>query len=286
MTKRWAATSSRRRAWRSGRTAGRSSRSASAPRRPRRSRRAAASLGAGVRRAVRRVQAGLEGVRPVTEQAAHREARRLTAAERKRLEDEYYLSANVLKASEDKTFPGAIVASLASPWGQAVSAGDPANTYFGSYREVFARDLYETWTGLVADGDLATARAATLFLFERQQLPDGSMPRNSLVNGKPAPDSFGTQLDEVAYPILMAAAARAHRRRAVREPHQAGRELPDLARPLVRIRALGGTGGLLALDDRRRDRRASPRRPTWPASTATRPRPRSGSASPTTGSAR
>src|SRR5206468_4310167 len=120
------------------------------------------------------------------------------------LADEYYLSANVLKASEDKTFPGAIVASLASPWGQAVSAGDPANTYFGSYREVFARDLYEAWTGLVADGDLATARDATLFLFERQQLPDGSMPRNSLVNGKVAPDSFGTQLDETAYPILMA----------------------------------------------------------------------------------
>ena len=120
------------------------------------------------------------------------------------LADEYYLSANVLKASEDKTFPGAIVASLASPWGQAISAGDPANTYFGSYREVFARDLYEAWTGLFADGDLATARDATLFLFERQQLPDGSMPRNSLVNGKTAPDSFGTQLDEVAFPILMA----------------------------------------------------------------------------------
>jgi hypothetical protein len=114
------------------------------------------------------------------------------------------VSANVIKASEDKTFAGAIVASLASPWGQAVSAGDPGNTYFGSYREVFARDLYEAWTGLVADGDLATARAATLFLFERQQLPDGSMPRNSLVNGKTAPDSFGTQLDEAAYPILMA----------------------------------------------------------------------------------
>jgi hypothetical protein len=42
------------------------------------------------------------------------------------------------------------------------------------------------------------------FLFERQQQPDGSMPRNSLVNGRTAPDSFGTQLDEVAYPILMA----------------------------------------------------------------------------------
>ena len=96
------------------------------------------------------------------------------------------------------------MASLASPWGQAVSAGDPLNTYFGSYREVFARDLYEAYTGLLADGDLATARDATLFLFERQQLPDGSMPRNSLVNGKTAPDSFGTKLDEAAYPILMA----------------------------------------------------------------------------------
>jgi glucoamylase len=116
---------------------------------------------------------------------------------------QYYVSANVVKASEDKTFPGAIVASLASPWGQAVSAGDPNNTYFGSYREVFSRDLYEAWTALLTDGDLSTAQAATRFLLEKQQLPDGSLPRNSLVNGKLAPDSFNTQLDEVAYPILM-----------------------------------------------------------------------------------
>ena len=119
----------------------------------------------------------------------------------------YYLSANVLKASEDKTYPGAIVASLASPWGQSVQAGVTANgepSYFGSYREVFARDLYETFTGLMADGDVATARAATLFLFDRQQLPSGAMPRNSLLNGKAAPDTGGLQLDETAYPILMA----------------------------------------------------------------------------------
>ncbi len=116
----------------------------------------------------------------------------------------YYLSANVLKASEDKTFPGAVAASLASPWGQAVAAGSSTLTYFGSYREVFARDLYETFTGLLLDGNVATARDTVRFLFERQQLSDGSMPRNSLVNGKPAPDTFGTQLDEVTYPILMA----------------------------------------------------------------------------------
>jgi glucoamylase len=119
----------------------------------------------------------------------------------------YYLSANVLKASEDKTFPGAIVASLASPWGQAVPAGVLAGgkpVYFGSYREVFGRDLYEAFTGLLTDGDLATARAATLFLFGHQQLPNGQMPRNSLVNGQAAPDTGGNQLDETAYPILMA----------------------------------------------------------------------------------
>ncbi len=119
----------------------------------------------------------------------------------------YWLSANVLKASEDKTFPGAIVASLASPWGQSVPAGvlaGGAPSYFGSYREVFARDLYEAFTGLLADGDIASAKAATLFLFDRQQLPTGAMPRNSLLNGEPAPDTGGLQLDEVGYPILMA----------------------------------------------------------------------------------
>ncbi|HEX3458080.1 MAG TPA: glycoside hydrolase family 15 protein, partial [Candidatus Baltobacteraceae bacterium] len=122
----------------------------------------------------------------------------------KTLRDIYYLSANVIKAAEDKTFPGAIVASLAAPWGQAISAGDPINTFFGSQREVFARDLYAASTALLVAGDLATARDAVTFLFSRQQLADGSMPRNSLVNGKPAPDSFNTQLDETAFAILMA----------------------------------------------------------------------------------
>ncbi len=120
---------------------------------------------------------------------------------------EYYESVNVVKASEDKMFPGAIAAGLASPWGQAIPAGDFTNgqpTYFGSYREVFARDLYEAFAGLLVAGDVRTAQDATRFLFERQQQPDGSMPRNSLENGKVAPDTGGLQLDETSYPILMA----------------------------------------------------------------------------------
>ncbi len=119
----------------------------------------------------------------------------------------YWLSANVLKSSVDKQFPGAIAASLASPWGQAVSAGDlPGGkpVYFGSYREVFSRDLYEAVTGLLSVGDVATARDATRFLFDRQQQAAGNMPRNSLLNGETAPDTGGIQLDETAYPILMA----------------------------------------------------------------------------------
>ena len=166
-------------------------------------------------------------------------------------------NANVLKAVEDKTFPGAIVAGARPRRGARRSRPATRRTrYFGSYREVFARDLYEAWTGLMADGDTATARDATLFLFDRQQQPDGSMPRNSLVNGKAAPDSFGTQLDETVVPDPDGRPAGPHRPVALREPHQAGGELRRRPRPVVRRRALGGAGRLLAVDDRRRDRRA------------------------------
>ena len=58
----------------------------------------------------------------------------LTAAQAQALDLHYYLSANVLKASEDKTFPGAIVASLASPWGQAVQRRRPARRQAGLLR--------------------------------------------------------------------------------------------------------------------------------------------------------
>jgi glucoamylase len=120
----------------------------------------------------------------------------------------YYLSANVLRASEDKTFAGATAASLASPWGQAVPAGQTAGDglapYFGSYREVFPRDAYETFTGFLVDGDLATARQMVRYWFDDMQLPDGAFPRNGLLNGEAAPDTGGLQLDETADPILAA----------------------------------------------------------------------------------
>ena len=115
----------------------------------------------------------------------------------------YWVSANVIKAAEDKTNIGAFVASPTDPWGQSVPA---ATTHAGwTYREVFARDSYETFTGLLADGDTASARDMTLFMFDRAQQPDGSFPRDSELDGTVAPDTFGlSEIDEVAYPLLMA----------------------------------------------------------------------------------
>src|SRR5690349_300344 len=115
----------------------------------------------------------------------------------------YWLSANVIKADEDKTYPGAFVASPTDPWGQSVPA---TTTHPGwTYRSVFARDGYETFTGLLADGDLPSAQAMVRFLFGRAQQPDGSFPRDSLIDGAVAPDTFGlSEIDEDAYPLLMA----------------------------------------------------------------------------------
>jgi len=96
----------------------------------------------------------------------------------------------------------------------------------------------------------------TRFLFERQQQADGSMPRNSLTNGKPAPDSFNTQLDECAYPLGHGARRGPHRQRVLQGPHRAGRELRGQPRPVLRPGALGGAERLLALDDLGGDRRA------------------------------
>ncbi len=137
---------------------------------------------------LRRPPAGLPGFSGAQNAAMHRT---------------YWLSANVIKAAEDKTNTGAFVASPTDPWGQSVPA---STTHAGwTYREVFARDSYETFTGLLADGDRASARDMVQFMFDKTQQPDGSFPRDSELDGAVAPDTFGlSEIDEVAYPLLMA----------------------------------------------------------------------------------
>jgi glucoamylase len=128
----------------------------------------------------------------------------LTGSQRLAAIKNYYQSANVVKASEDKTYPGAIVAGLDAPWGQSIVANDPNNLFVGGYKEVFARDLYEAWTALYTDGDVSTAQATVRYLLLKSQQANGSQPRNSLLDGTKAADAFNDQLDETAYPILMA----------------------------------------------------------------------------------
>jgi glucoamylase len=112
---------------------------------------------------------------------------------------EFNLAAMVVRAHEDKTYPGAIIASMSIPWGPAVAA-DQQNV--GGYHLVWARDLYEAATSLMVAGDSATARRSLRYLFDVQQRPDGSFPQNSWLDGRPYWPS--EQLDEDSYPTILA----------------------------------------------------------------------------------
>lgn len=112
---------------------------------------------------------------------------------------EFDLSAMVLRAHEDKTYRGAMIASMSIPWGFAAKADDPS---VGGYHLVWARDLYEVATALLAAGDRAAAERALLYLLYVQQKPDGSFPQNSWLDGHPYWSSL--QMDEVSYPIILA----------------------------------------------------------------------------------
>jgi glucan 1,4-alpha-glucosidase len=123
------------------------------------------------------------------------------------LKAQYWTSANVIKATADKQFTGAVVSSLADPWGQATTANGASNglpSVDVNYRVIFERDFSETFTGFLADGDAATARAMTRYIFAKVELPDGSFPRDALVNGATAPDNYVLEPDEQAFPLIMA----------------------------------------------------------------------------------
>ena len=115
------------------------------------------------------------------------------------LRTQYDVALMALHAHEDKTYRGAYVASLSIPWGQAKS-GDGTDH---GYRAVWARDLYEIATALMAAGDTAGAGRALDYLLNVQERSDGSLPHNTLVDGS-STGLDGIQLDEVAFPAVLA----------------------------------------------------------------------------------
>ena len=111
----------------------------------------------------------------------------------------YTRSATVLKVHEDRTFPGALVASLSVPWGEASDSR-------GGYHLVWSRDLVESAGALLAMGAAAEARQVLTYLISTQQA-DGHWLQNQWLGGKPFWQ--GVQLDETGFPVLLAAALQA-----------------------------------------------------------------------------
>jgi len=107
-----------------------------------------------------------------------------------------HISHNVVLAHEDKTFAGAFIASASIPWGYAKGDDD-----LGGYHLVWTRDMVQTATALMACGRTDTALRALVYLACTQK-PDGGFSQNFWVNGEPY--WTGIQLDEVAFPIMLA----------------------------------------------------------------------------------
>ena len=106
------------------------------------------------------------------------------------------VSHNVILTHEDKTYQGAFIASASIPWGASKSDDD-----LGGYHLVWTRDMVQSATALLACGRCETALRALVYLACTQH-PDGSFAQNFWIDGTPY--WTGIQLDEVAFPIMLA----------------------------------------------------------------------------------
>ncbi|HTU43986.1 MAG TPA: glycoside hydrolase family 15 protein [Bryobacteraceae bacterium] len=106
-------------------------------------------------------------------------------------------SYNLLLTHEDDLYRGAFIASLTIPWGEARDDKEGK----GGYHLVWTRDMVESAMGLLAAGNTEAPFRALVYLASRQE-EDGKFPQNFWVNG----EAFwtGMQLDEVAFPVLLA----------------------------------------------------------------------------------
>jgi glucoamylase len=105
-------------------------------------------------------------------------------------------SVQVLLSHEDKDFPGALIASLSIPWGEAKNAVE-----VDGYHLVWPRDMVNSASGLLAVGDAETPLRALIYL-AASQAADGGFPQNFWVDAHP--HWTGIQLDQVSFPVLLA----------------------------------------------------------------------------------
>jgi glucoamylase len=108
----------------------------------------------------------------------------------------YRVSTAVLKTHQAKRSVGGMIAGLSIPWGVAKGDDD-----LGGYHLVWPRDLVESAGGMLAAGDVVGAQQTLIYLICTQDA-DGHWPQNMWLNGEPY--WSGIQMDETAFPILLA----------------------------------------------------------------------------------
>ena len=108
----------------------------------------------------------------------------------------YHVSHSMILAHEDKTYDGALIASLSIPWGEYTSDDE-----LGGYHLVWTRDMCHSASGLLAAGSTEVPLRALIYLACTQK-EDGGFYQNFWINGEP--HWRGIQLDETAFPILLA----------------------------------------------------------------------------------
>jgi glucoamylase len=107
-------------------------------------------------------------------------------------------SATVLKIHEDRTYPGAVVASLSTPWGNSTDT-------LGGYHLVWPRDATLSAFALLGANQIHDVNRMLAHLIALQT-PKGDWPQNYYPNGQPF--WTGIQLDEAAFPVLLSAKLR------------------------------------------------------------------------------
>jgi glucoamylase len=116
--------------------------------------------------------------------------------EKPREKDLYRASVAVMRTHESKDFLGGIIASLSIPWG--FNKGDED---LGGYHLIWPRDLVESAGGLLAAGAHDDALRVLHYL-EATQEAAGYWAQNMWLDGRPY--WGGSQMDETAFPILLA----------------------------------------------------------------------------------
>ena len=90
----------------------------------------------------------------------------------------YHSSYSLLLTNEDKTYPGATIASVSIPWGEIKGDSDRAG-----YHLVWTRDMVSSVAGLMAAGENDTALRSLIYLATTQE-EDGGFAQNFWIDGE------------------------------------------------------------------------------------------------------